>query len=383
MIELSASQAPRARACPPSIRTEGLQVVTGDLPAAGLALHHMMMSAIANHQHPEVAHVAAMFHADPEELERLAIQGWRAWSAIRQWFGDFPQCEMFLEKQFGELRLSGHVDVLGFANAQGQIRIADWKTSWQSEEEYEDQIRAYALLALESYPHCVEVWAAIIRPRQGTYDAKVYRREELDAWLKGIMERLTGRGSEHYHVGEQCLRCPRAAQCPAITALLRQAGHAIDVEVMREEPEVYQEIHTNIRILEHQCEAARKALKAKVAAAGGRIGNLVLTEEKRETIRYTKDTQAIMAAELPLEEQWEEILKVAKTELKKAVMAQASRGEKMTRWDAVQTKLREAGAVDKTFITKLELRRSHADESSSDSEHATIPAPCDGSQTSD
>jgi hypothetical protein len=364
-IEISASAVSRARACPPSLRTDGIQVVTGDLPAAGQALHHYMMCAIGYGQHMETAHVAAMFRADPEEVERLCQQTWRAWSAIRHWFGDRPQCEVFLEAEFGHyeapIKLSGHIDALGLVPARRQIPIVDWKSSW-AEESHDDQMRAYAYLALENEPGYDEVWAAIIRPRQGTYDAQVYRWDDLVAWKNGLIERLTGRGSDQFHIGEQCLRCPRAASCPAVADLIRQGDEALDLDAHDDltEAERCIAVYTNIRILESHCEAAWHALKSKVAAAGGRIGNLVLTEEARETIRLTEESEMIIGAHMLSWDEWSGMVNLKKTELKKAVMSRAEQGQKTAKWDAVVQQLREAGAVEKTFVQKLELRRSNA-----------------------
>ena len=362
MIELSASSAARARACPPSIRTDGLQVVTTPLPKVGLAMHHGIHMGIQYGQHLEVATLAAMFGVeDVDDLEHVMIQAWNAWRELRQYFGDEPQCEVGLAVNLPAITLTGHIDVLGFAPANRQIRIADWKSSWV-EQDAGDQIRCYALLALETYPEYDEVWTAVVPPRKPNYTAQVYRREDLHEWLNGLLQRLTGRGSEQFNVGEQCLRCPRAAECPAILGLLSRADVAFDTE---ERP--FEETYTKIRIIEAACEATRKALKAKVVAAGGRIGNLVVTEEKRETIRYTNDTHDIMTATLPLEEQWKQVLKVGKTELKKAVMEQAPRGQKASRWDQTMQELREVGAVETTYIKKLELRRCQ-DERTSDRE---------------
>ena len=377
MIELSASQAPRARACPPSIRTEGIQVVTTPLPALGQALHHMMMMSIQHGQHLEAETVAAMFKCDAEELERLAAQSWHAWQQIRQYFGERPECEVSLEEQFPGLKLSGHVDVIGLAPHNRQIRIADWKTSWQ-EEQHGDQIRAYATLAFCRWPTGYdEVWAAVIRPRHGTYEAQVYRRDELHSWLAGLTERLTGRGSEQYHVGEQCIRCPRGPSCPAKTAMLGQAISAFlgipDGRVnLAAEP--FSLLYDRIRLIEQACKDARTMIKAEVAQQGGIFNladgrELVVTEEKRETIKYNEDSFNILDPEIaPDREAWSRILKISNTELKKAIMAQAPRGQKGAAWEATLNQLREAGAVETRFVEKLELRRCQDERTDTDRE---------------
>jgi hypothetical protein len=370
MIELSASQAPRARACPPSILADGLQVVTYPMPVVGLAGHHGMQLGIQHGQHLEVEDLAAMFGVDDiDDLERVMGQMWHAWQGMRQYFGDSPMCEVFLQHDFIKLRLSGHIDVLGFAPANRQIRIGDWKSSWQ-EEDHGDQIRAYALLALENYPDYDEAWCAVIRPRQGNYSAQVYRRPELYQWLEGLTERLTGRGSEQYYVGEQCIRCPRATICPAVTSLIRQELQAIRpmerMEYLLSEESMAEAVYSRIRVLEAHCEAVGKALKAKVVAAGGRIGNLILTQEKRETIRYTVPAQRVLYDLAFDRDTWTQILKVSNTELKKAVMAQAPHGAKLTQWDFVRNRLRDCGAVETTYIEKLVLRRCQ-DEPASES----------------
>jgi hypothetical protein len=368
-VDVRSSFAERAYLCPQSVQRDPneIRVVIDELPSMGQALHYMNAMSIGHGKHVEADHAALMYRVeDSDELQRLAASCWKSWEGIRQWFFE-PMTEVYLEHQFGPVRLTGHVDLLSLSPAHRQVRFADWKSSW-IEEDHEQQMLAYATLLLATYPQYEEAWGAVIRPRhRNSDDARVYTRAETEAWLIGFVDRLTGQDSQEYHAGDHCWRCPRVATCPAHGALM-----AWSMAVMLAQKEQFTangKLADSPRILLECLRRNEKfnaimleALKAEVAARGGEWEDLALVEEKRETIRYTPASQQVLMNAGFVSDDWEKIVRLLNTEIKKLAMQKApkGKGQKVLAVEDLFEKLRETSAVEKTFIKKLQLRKRHA-----------------------
>lgn len=358
-IDVRASFAGTAYTCPQSVQREPSEprVVIGELPALGQALHYMNAISIGQGQHVEVADAAAMFRAEPEELEALVKITWQCWEEIRQWFIE-PQAEVYLEKVLGRVGLSGHIDLLSLSPAHRQIRFLDWKSSW-IEGDHEQQMLAYATLLLETYTDYDEAWGAVIRPRhKNNAEARVYTRAETDAWLAGLTERLTGQDSKEYRPGVHCQRCPRMVRCQARTDLLRQAQQVMAFDGVGDASNGPRAMLERIGMIRAYCDVAYDALKSEIAGRGGQWEDVVLKEHARETIRYTPSSQRILMNEGFVADDWEKIAKLSKTEITKLAMEKAPRGQKGARAEAVLEQLREAGAIQTSFFKTPEILRT-------------------------
>jgi hypothetical protein len=126
-------------------------------------------------------------------------------------------------------------------------------------------------------------------------------------------------------------------------------------------------MHDKVRFVEKLCAEGREYIKIEVARAGGRIDEgdreLLLTSEERETIRATgKALNLIEDTGLIDAEEWTEILRIRKTELKKAVMDGSPRGQKTAAWDGLMNRLRAGEHVETKVIERLEVLRRHKNE---------------------
>jgi hypothetical protein len=353
MITIRASKIHLARACPPSQQPSEIRVAGDDYPAAmGTALHHLTLTGIGHGQHLEVSDVAEMFGVDPEELDRLAAQTWRAWEQVKQHFPE-PKIEEFVEfyDEPSALRLTGHIDLVSILE---RLAFIDFKSGW-SDLDHDDQMKAYAWLLLRAYKDEEYVYGMVISPRLGRGFGKMYHRKDLELWWKGLVARLR-ENEDIYSPGPHCMTCPRAATCDALTARLRQIRRALSLDGTGGEHRTLREVYQDVKMMEKACAVALTVIKAEVAAKGD--PELALVEEERETIRV--NDQAALGAIMLALDGWhgmEGVLKANKTELKRAVMAHAPYGQKGKKFEAVVEQLRDLGSVEKQIITKLEIKR--------------------------
>lgn len=359
MIKIRCSFSGTAYICPPSVQADAneIRVMIGELPAAGQALHYILRMGIGEGQHVEISQAAAMFRvSDQDELDRLASQAWRAWEKVAEWFWD-KHCEVYLQHQFGPILLSGHIDLVGMGPSDRMIRFLDWKSGW-NEESHEDQMMAYACLLISNY-QVDEVWGAIIRPRQGTADARIYTRAETEAWFEGLVRRFEESGNE-YHAGKHCERCPRLIHCTAHTDYLRKESQVISLDGnfdgLQRGPKAWYE---RIRMLEKSCALARDVLKSEIAARGGTWEDLQLVEESRETVRYSVESVAILIQHGFKAEDFERIAKLSKTEIKKISMEKAGPLLKGKTAQALLDRLRDAGTIETTYFNTIAIRKDH------------------------
>jgi hypothetical protein len=379
MITLRASQLGLTRRCPPSQDQTGLRVSGDDQPAAmGRALHHLILTAIGHGQHLEVSDVAAMYLVDSEELERLAAQTWRAWEQVKEYFPN-PAVEEYMEWVDVEnnVTLAGHGDAISVAlDMDPELAFADLKSGY-GYEDHSDQMKAYAWLLLHKHPEYDSACGMVISPRFGAGNeapnrtgrkrhlGQTYHRKDLALWWQGIVQRIK-ENENVYSTGPHCMNCPRAATCDALTARLHQIRRVLTFEgrpvggVIRTLREVYQDV----KMMEKACAVALTVIKAEVAANGN--PELALVEEERETIRV--QSAAALNTILEYADGWagmKGILKASKTEFKKAVMADSPHGQKGNRAEAAVERLREMGAVEKSIVTKLEIRKCRESETHS------------------
>jgi ATP-dependent exoDNAse (exonuclease V) beta subunit len=82
---------------------------------------------------------------DPTAVGILYGMTRNAWAEVEQWFPEPRECERYFESTFGDLLLTGHLDVLAFAEDDTEARICDYKTGWL-DADCEDQQRGYGWL---------------------------------------------------------------------------------------------------------------------------------------------------------------------------------------------------------------------------------------------
>lgn len=312
-----------------------------------------------------MADVAAIHDVEPEDLEYLASAAWRAWENLRPHFaGARTEVDHSMIDMARGVRLRGRMDLLAL-DETGEPRICEWKSGFGSDPW--QQLRAYALLALDLYPEAQTVYCVAVHLRsQQPLDGRRFKRGELLEWWDALVRQL--KRTDRYSPGAHCRYCPRSYDCPAKTAILRQminaASYPLDLAVLPEDPLIRGEqlagLLERVRLLDQASELLREAIKADVVARGGSLPagtdrELVVVDQQRHRIDYRKGWPVLLETLLTDADQ---CLTVSKTRAEELVRKHAPYrgGAKAVR------ELREAlaanGALIPETVQRLEIRRA-------------------------
>lgn len=363
VLRLRASSLPLVAACPASLDAE-LPVASNNPEAKlGTAVHDFLARSISGRK----IDMADDAEIDQEEFQILSRVGMSCWSKLSAMF-PVPEVELFLEAELGQVHLTGHCDVYSAVgdptDGLGQIRILDWKTG-REDENYEDQLRAYALIGLEANPDATSASVALVRIREQTVDWGHYTRSDLATWWNGIVSQLLNR-RHTFSPGRRCGFCPRGITCPAKTAMLAQHVGTI-VHIDRSEggltfnADELGDLLEGVKMVERECEKARELIRAHVVASGGVLPvrggrELVITPQERRAIVY-KDGKRILE-EYIHPDKLAELIKIGKGDVEKAAGENAPRGKKTLAAKELIGRLEAHGAINVTTSDRLEIRRS-------------------------
>lgn len=247
------------------------------------------------------------------------------------------------------------------------IRLLDFKTGCKNTD-YTAQLKGYAFLALQKYPHADSAYACIIWIRSQEVEGWEWSRADLQQWYIDLAERLK---DDRYSPGSHCGYCGRSLTCPAHAAQLRRAVNALVVSDDAGEDLVspnltgteYAALIERCKLVESLCDDVRVAVKARVAAAGGRMPTgdgreLVITQQQRQSITFEAGWD-VLAAEGLCTLEVREAVTIPKAVVERAAMARAPRGQKTEAAKAIMAKLAEAGAVETKVIERLEIVRAN------------------------
>jgi hypothetical protein len=334
----------------------------------GSAVHQLLAARIGGFEW-DVDAVALEWNCDPDELSRLFGWSWRAWLSVAKHFPEPRQIERELTMATpGPVMLSGHVDLLCALGSE--IRLLDWKTG-RVDADHRQQIMGYCWLALQNYPDSESAYAMVLRVRDQSLDAHRYSRAELDRWYANLCRKMDT--PHRFRPGRHCVGCPRGASCPAKTALISQAaqglsGFSHDFLTQLPPPgpargQVLAELLDRVKLIERVCEQAREMVRADVARQGGSMVSedgreLRLVSSDRTRILY-EEAWPLLARMLPTEI-WNQVVEIKKGEVEKAVRQAAPYRQGGKAVAALLAELERLGAVTKTAVSRLEVRRSQA-----------------------
>jgi hypothetical protein len=364
-VTVRCSSLPLVTACPAASVAPQTRIDSDRAPAdLGTAAHWVLTEWIAGRP-AEITDAAQRFQVEMDDLKKLARWGWEQWQKLSPYFPD-ALTEQKLEYEGDGVHLIGHVDVLSEIN--GELRLGDFKTGRLLGEDHDAQLKGYAFTGLAKRPHLHMARCAVIRVREFTADWEVYTREELDWWFKRLAADL--QDTTVFRPGRQCSRCPRAAECPAKTALLRQYAAAIleadDLPAVNNPGYglAIGQLYDRVKLIEDECESALKMIRAGVAAVGGKvnIGNgreLVLNPQERREVLFGP-AYSILQEELPAE-RLDGCCKVAKGKIEEVVRSEAGGGRAGGRAvKELMDRLQGVGAIAVHGFEKLEVRRDGA-----------------------
>ncbi len=363
MLNLRCSRLPLATLCPASVVPPETKIERDDYDArCGTARHTCLTDYVAGRAWDAHA-AAAEQRVAVDEVLPVVLAGIECWKAVREHFPQ-PMVEQDMAYAHEGAVLRGRADVLSVFGLPA-VHIADFKTG-RLDSDYDAQLRGYAFLACET--HEVQLArACLIRPRAGTADWFEWTREELRGWFGDLRARLE---AGDYRPGEHCGYCPRSLECPArrqqvgfiVEAMLADCRFAEGVGLPRpaDYGEICGRVYDQVRVLEGLCDMARDALRAEVRLAGGQMAigdgrELVLSQQERREIVYKAGAQIL--AEAIGDDTLGDLLKVSKTAVEKAVMANAPKGCKGKAAKELMGRLESAGAINVTTVERLEARR--------------------------
>ncbi len=364
MLSLRCSSAPLAMKCPastvpPTIRIEN----AGEAADVGTATHAVLAGWIADGlpTADDIAVVAADKGVDADELSMLSWMGWKCWEKLRAYFPD-PQLERQSTLTADGIELTGHADV--FSVEHPQVRILDWKTGRLSTD-HSDQLRGYALLGLTVYPDCESAYAVVVNIREQRIDGFTWTRAELELWWQKLVDALNAKDA--YNPGGHCAYCKRGHECEAKDAYLAQGARMIGAGQNRLMPTkpllraiLLAELLERASVIEKQAKFTKELIKAEVIASGGVLSlgdgtEHAIKEEARRKMEWTKNAEQITRGVLTADA-IRDCLTPSLTDLRKAAMATAPRGQKGAFADDFIEKLNQAGCITTTHTESVERR---------------------------
>lgn len=382
-VAIRASKLSLTMACPASLVDDDGPRLVGDkaLSTIGTSAHRVLTGRIAG-QRLDTEDVAEQDKVDADELGMLVGRSWSIWIKELQAFFADPIVEKplaFRDEEAG-LFLSGHPDVISTMALQKekQIRLADFKTGYL-DDDHEHQLRGYAWLCLNNWPTAQSVYAAVIRPREGTRDGWVWTRDELHIWYADLLSTVR-RTSDYNPDPRWCSRCPRGLTCDAKTAMLRQAASILlelpanDVSGLGEprlldlpddpveKGTLLSRLKDRAKHLTEVAEFATKLVKIEVLVAGGSLPTndgkeLVVSDQKQRHI-VPSLAWAILRDALGEEALIEECVKIGKGDVEAAIKKTAGTGAKGQVAKELIERLDQAGAMETVVIQKLETKKS-------------------------
>jgi len=302
-LNLRASASARWIACPASARLSSLMpyVEGGDAAKMGTAIHALAEHCFKRDLDPmkfegKVYEGILM----TEENCEFALQHLKAIWAIEDELGEGSVIvEKFLPYQdTSKVKVGGTTDVIGISKEKRKIIIADLKTGRGYVSEDNDQLRLYALAALEDehiYQDIdkVELW--IIQPHHGENRKFSMTTQELVDWehyvLIPAIENALNPAFQPVPSDSACQYCPAKTICPAQANIVETVHVSPPVEMLTEEQ--ISVLLTKFDMVEDYIKAVRDhALKRM--ESGAVIDGWQLAP-KRALRSWTKESEVVPA----------------------------------------------------------------------------------------
>jgi len=331
---------------------------SGEPARLGDGTHESQCLYVANGEFVNAAALAQKHRVDQDELAYLCGAGRRAWDSIKGHFPT-PRCEeefAWIDEDF-QIGLSGHPDV--FSVDGDTAIVADWKSGflWSN---CEPQLRGYAWLIAQEFPEVRTVEALHLNIRLGEMEKFVWTVDELAQWWHDMAARIDA-GREVYGPGyESCRYCHRFKECPAGEDFARQEIAIVADTSRALLPDMAVNAYERARFVEkvagdivEQCRTLAAQNDGELKDAAG--NTLRLNRQKRDKISAKAGWKDMLAA-LTVNDVLDSMT-VGKTKLLDCVRSNAPHRGKKKAADEFMERLRDAGAVEETFIEKLELRR--------------------------
>jgi hypothetical protein len=245
-LNLRASAASRWIACPASARLSALMpyVEGGEAAKIGTAIHALAETCYQLDSDPmkSIGTVVEGIKMTEENCE-MALEHLKAIWAIEDELGEGSvTVEKFLPYQDSfKVKVGGTTDVIGVSKEKRKLIIADLKTGRGYVDADNDQLRLYALAALEAGQlyqdiDTVELW--IIQPHHGETRKHSMTTQELVDWehyvLVPAIDNATNPLFQPVPSDSACQYCNARSICPAQANIAEVVATAPPVEMLTE-----------------------------------------------------------------------------------------------------------------------------------------------------
>ena len=253
-LSLRASAASRWIACPASARLSALMpyVEGGEAAKIGTAIHALAETCYKLNSDP-MNSMGTVVEGVPMTQENceMALEHLKAIWAMEDEFTQaamlVPQFKLFVEKflpyqDTPQVKVGGTADFIGICRSWRKLIVADLKTGRGYVDADTDQLRLYALAALEAEQlyqdiDTVELW--IIQPHHGETRKFSMTTQELVDWehyvLTPAIENALNPAFPPVPSDSACQYCPAKTICPAQANMVEVVHSAPPVEVLTEE----------------------------------------------------------------------------------------------------------------------------------------------------
>lgn len=361
MITIRASSLPLIEKCVGAIVAPTIKVRDDSEPARlGTAVHSVLARRVLETFVPwsELPRIAKEHRVDHDELRFLSSLGSRIWEQVWESF-PAPQVERSFSMEVGELRLTGHVDIV--SHATGRLSIADWKTG-RKDSDYRWQLMAYSALAMNALG-VDTVSTTVLWVRSGETETVTYTRRQLTDWLTELVEIVTKWDGSHTP-GEHCEYCPRAHECQARIAR-QKADLAVlqvtDAEAISQLPPArIVELHSQAKQIETMAKRVKDAIREHVLTSGDvSDGSHVLTmetEARRELV--PANAWPVLEGSGFTDEDFSESMKLSISKVEGIVAKKAGRGNGKKAIEELRDRLAKADALSINETKKLTVKRA-------------------------
>lgn len=364
---IRASSLPRIMSCSASRIAPELRIESdGDPAKMGRIVHEMIAQYVGDGNEPTDESTLVLMAK--EGLGRK-VKNWKCenleeckilyYSARKIWAREFEGAVdlVSVEKQLsielpGGFTLRGTSDIICKAETGGLLIAVDWKSGWLTEKDFDDQLKAYLLLASTVHPEILENGGIIITCfiRDMRTDTLVMSGDELKAWVDRLGRALTGKIFYNPNF-ENCRYCKRFLECEARNAYESNAVEAFSGDDF---PQAIPTYYDKYKTAEAACKKFKDALKVHVAEFGAQDlpdgRELAIRETTYKTIM--PDVVAIARAlDMPVEAIQDKIFKprvIDKAAVEQLAIDSAPRGGIGKAKKEIMYRLEAEGAVSRT-----------------------------------
>ena len=321
---------------------------SGDAAGIGKAAHDVQRAAI-NHEEYNFEEICAKHRVIPKDVRFLRYAAHKFVDLIET---DFNVEEWLAEEKLPATELfpsGGTPDIIGIDG--DTAIIPDLKTG-RVNSDYEDQMKSYAHLVFEKYPHVKKVIALIFWARDLELQKWTWTRADIEKWLDEVDRKIFQWDGKKYVVGYHCGFCQRSVNCAA-RAKAMAVGRDLILSKATANALVGADLkhaNTMVDMIIRTAKDWKERTKERIIGTGaidlGDGTELAVVERNGRPEIYTANAAAVLKKDYGFTD--EDVLAcctLTKGEMENLVGDRAAKGQKGNTIKAAVESLKEAGAL--------------------------------------